>query len=118
MVIHFSISRILILDNGFQFLGKEFEAYLEELNIVHKNSSVWHPQANDQLEVTIEKRFHEAKKKWVEELPGILWAYRTSPKSTTGETPFRLTYGAEAVILIEVRSSSFRIDHFREHINS
>ena len=44
----------------------------------------------------------EAKRGWVEELHDVLWVYRTTPHSTTGETPFRLTYGTEAVILIEI----------------
>ncbi|MCI66042.1 hypothetical protein A2U01_0087300, partial [Trifolium medium] len=31
-----------------------------------------------------------------------------TPHSTTGETPFRLTYGTDAVILVETGASSFR----------
>ncbi|MCI60992.1 gag-pol polyprotein, partial [Trifolium medium] len=50
----------------------------------------------------------EAKGKWTEELHSILWSYRTSPHSTTGETPFRLTYRTEAVIPVEIGASSFR----------
>ncbi|MCI54195.1 gypsy retrotransposon integrase-like protein, partial [Trifolium medium] len=42
------------------------------------------------------------KKKWVEELHNVLWAYRTTPHSTTEETPFRLAYGTEAVIPLEI----------------
>lgn len=39
---------------------------------------------------------------WVEELPSILWAYRTTPKATTGESPFSLSFGVEAVHPLEV----------------
>lgn len=119
----FGISRVLIFDNGLQFIGKEFGAYLEELNIIHMKSSVGHPQANGHVEVTnhillrsIEKRLHDAKEKWVEELPGVLWAYRIT-KSTTRENPFKLAYGTEAVIPEGVRSASFKIDHFNEQVN-
>ena len=47
---------------------------------------------------------------WVEELYNILWAYRITPNSTTSETPFRLTYGTEAVILVEIMEPSRRIE--------
>ena len=40
----------------------------------------------------------------------MLWAYRTTPYSTTGETHFRLTYGTEAVIPIEIHVSFRRTE--------
>ncbi|KAI5349295.1 hypothetical protein L3X38_002182 [Prunus dulcis] len=44
----------------------------------------------------------QRKGKWSEELPNVLWAYRTSKRKPTGESPFSLAYGTEAVILIEI----------------
>ena len=41
-----------------------------------------------------------------------MWAYRTTPRRSTGETSFSLTYGAEAVIPAEVNVCSARIDRF------
>ena len=63
----------------------------------------------------LKKRLDDAKGRWVEELPDILWTYRTIPRKSTGETPFLMTYGAEAVILLEngfptMRSSTFTSD--------
>ena len=60
----------------------------------------------------LKKRLDDAKGRWVEELPHILWTYRTTPRKSTGETPFSMTYGAEAVIPLEsgfptMRSSAF-----------
>ena len=48
----------------------------------------------------------------MEELSHVLWTYRTTPRRSTGKTPFSMTYGAEAVILLEIgflttRTSSF-----------
>ena len=48
----------------------------------------------------------------MEELPHVLWTYRTTPCRSTGETPFSMTYGAEVVIPLETgflttRTSSF-----------
>ena len=54
----------------------------------------------------------DRKGKWVEELPHVLWTYRTTPRRSTGETYFSMTYGAKAVIPLEtsfptIRTSSF-----------
>nr|GEX94298.1 reverse transcriptase domain-containing protein [Tanacetum cinerariifolium] len=38
----------------------------------------------------------------VEELPNVLWAHRTTPKTSNRETPFSLTYKMEAVIPAEI----------------
>ena len=35
----------------------------------------------------------------------------------TGETPFRLTYGSEAIILAEVRLTSYRVGNHDESKN-
>ena len=51
----------------------------------------------------------EKKENWVEELNNVIWAYRTTPRTSTGETPFRLTYKMDAVILVEIGSSSYPV---------
>ena len=48
----------------------------------------------------------------MEELLHVLWTYRTTPRRSTGENPFSMTYGADAVIPLETgfltsRTSSF-----------
>ena len=40
----------------------------------------------------------------------MLWAYRTTRKSATQETPFTLAFGIEAVALVEVGLKSPRIE--------
>ena len=40
----------------------------------------------------------QAKGKWVEELLGVLWAYRITPGRPTGNTSFTLVYGMDAII--------------------
>ncbi|XP_022859445.1 uncharacterized protein LOC111380183 [Olea europaea var. sylvestris] len=53
----------------------------------------------------------------VDELPHILWAIRTSSRTATGETPFSMTYGAEAMSPIEVGVPSHCRIHFSEISN-
>ena len=56
----------------------------------------------------IKAKLDDAKGAWPEELPCVLWAYRTMARIPTGETPFRLTYGTEAIISVEVGVASIR----------
>jgi hypothetical protein len=42
--------------------------------------------------------------KWVIELPSVLWALRMTPSCATGNTPFSLVYGFEAMLPTEFRS--------------
>lgn len=44
----------------------------------------------------------------------MLWAYRNSHKEATGTTPFRLTYGQEAVLPADVYLQSCRIQRQEE----
>ena len=60
----------------------------------------------------LKKRLDDAKERWVEELSHVLWTYRTTSRQSTGETPFSMTYGAEAVLRLEtsfpmLKSSTF-----------
>ena len=60
----------------------------------------------------LKKRLDGAKGRWAEELPNVLWVYRTTPRRSIGKTPFSLTYGAEAVIPTEVNLCSARVLEF------
>ena len=66
----------------------------------------------------IKTQLKEAKGIWPEELPSILWTYRTTAKSPTGETSFRLAYGSEAIIAAEVGLTSYRVDNHDERRNN
>ena len=46
----------------------------------------------------------------MDELPGVLWAYRTSPRRPTGISPFALTYGMEAKIPTEISMPTLQTD--------
>ena len=51
---------------------------------------------------------------WPEELPNVLWAYRTTTRVPTDETPFRLTFSIEVVIPVEVGLTRIRIKAYGE----
>jgi len=47
----------------------------------------------------------------------MLCAYRTTTRTPTGETPFRLAFGSEVVIIVEVGLTSYRVAHHDERRN-
>ena len=55
-------------------------------------------------------KLENLKGKWVEYLPEVLWAYRTTRKSATRETLFALALGTEAVAPVEVGLESPRVE--------
>ncbi|XP_034199030.1 uncharacterized protein LOC117614353 [Prunus dulcis] len=62
------------------------------------------PQGKGQLD--------KAKGAWPEKLPEALWAIRTSYRTSTGETPFSLAFGSEAVVPVEIGEPSYRTEAF------
>ena len=48
-------------------------------------------------------------KDWSEYLPFTLWGYRTTKRTTIGQTPFSLVYGCEVVLPIETEIKSLRV---------
>ena len=68
-------------------------------------SPVYHPQANGMAEATnktivgnMRRNLEDNKGAWLEELPKVLWAQRTTKKRATHESPFALVFRMEAVL--------------------
>ena len=72
---------------------------------------------NQTLLKIIKVKLDDAKGAWPKEFPNVLWAYRTTARTPTGETPFRLTYGTEVVIPVEVGVASIRQEVLHEEDN-
>ena len=120
----FRVPHTLISDNGLQFDSKAFRQYCFNLGIKNRYSTPAYPQENGQTEAInkvivngLKKRLDKVKRKWVEELPYVLWAYRKTPRRSTGETPFSMTYGAEAVIPLETGFPTLGTDAFTQDGN-
>ena len=56
----------------------------------------------------LKKRLEAKKGRWADELEGVLWSHRTTPRRATGETPFALVYGTECMIPAEVEFPGVR----------
>nr|KYP64946.1 Retrovirus-related Pol polyprotein from transposon 17.6 [Cajanus cajan] len=124
IITRFGVLHTLVTDNGLQFTDRKLNEFLNGLGVQHKVTSVEHPQTNGQAEsankvivVELKKRLGEARGAWAEQLPEVLWAYRCTPQLTTQETPFRLVYGSDAMIPVEIGEPSFRRAHYDESNN-
>ena len=122
IVTRFGVPNTLISDNGLQFDSKSFRRYCCELGITNRYSTPVYPQGNGQVEAVnkvivngLKKRLDDAKGRWMEELPHVLWTY--TPRRSTGETPFSMSYGAEAVIPIEIGFPTLRTQMFNPNDN-
>ena len=120
----FGVLRVLISDNERQFDNALFRDFCEHFGIQNHYSSPSHPQANGQAEVAnrsllkiIKTRLEGTKGVWPNELPGVLWAYKTTVRTPTGETPFNLAYRSEAVIPAEVHMASHRVVKYQDENN-
>ena len=58
-----------------------------------------------------------AKGVWPDELLGVLWAYRMTVRTPTGETPFKLAYGSKAVIPAEVHMANHKVMTYQDKDN-
>nr|GFA48234.1 reverse transcriptase domain-containing protein [Tanacetum cinerariifolium] len=119
IVCRFGRPQIIISDNGKQFVEGTFPVFCKKLRALQTFTFVYHPQANGQVEVTNreivkdkERRQRMAHQAWVDELPQVLWAHRTTPKSSNGETPFSLVYRSESIISIEISVETKRVQDF------
>ena len=124
IVTRFGVPHSLISENGLQFDSKSFRLYCSELGITNRYSTPAYPQGNGQAETIsnviingIKKRVDDAKGKWVEELPHVLWMYRITPHRLTEETPFSMNYGVEDVIPLEMGFSTLKTSLFNPNSN-
>ena len=117
IICRFGIPIALVSNNGKHFDNPKFRDFCAELDIKNYYSFPAQPQSNGQVEVTIrtlkaavKTKLENLKEKWVEYLPEVFWANRTTRKSATQETLFALAFGAEVVAPVEVGLESPRVE--------
>ncbi|GKE98850.1 reverse transcriptase domain-containing protein, partial [Tanacetum coccineum] len=99
IVCKFGMPATIITNNKTQFVNDPFKKWAEKLKIQLISTSVYHPQGNGAVE--------RANKSL---LRGI-------KKTNNGETPFSITYGTEAVILVEIGMPTHRTTNLNEKTN-
>lgn len=108
IICRFGLPNTIVTDSEKQFDYPKFIALCEQFGIKKVFSSPEHPLNNGQIEA-VNKTIKENMKKnlvkhkgaWNDELPMVVWAYRTTKRIATRETPFAIAFGVEAVFLAE-----------------
>lgn len=124
VICRYGLPQEIVTNKGPQFNSPILSGWCESLGIKLKIASVAHPHCNGQVEAAnksivtdVKKRLEGARGRWAEVLPLVLWANRTTVKKATGETPFALAYGVEAVIPVEHLFPSDRIIKYDKDSN-
>ncbi|KAM1677667.1 hypothetical protein ACFXTN_034462 [Malus domestica] len=109
----FSIPNAVVTNNGRQFDNNKFRMFYSKFNINLCFAFPAHPQSNGQVEAinkiikrTLKTSLEKAKGCWPEFVPQVLWSYRTSYRTSIGETPFSLAFGTKAVVLVELEQAN------------
>jgi transposase InsO family protein len=117
-IIHrFGVPNSIITDNGTQFTGRKFLDFCNDHHIRVDWAAVAHPMTNGQVErangmilqglkLRIYNNLHKFGRRWIKELPLVVWSLRTTPSQATGFTPFFLVYGAEAILPTDLEYGS------------
>jgi hypothetical protein len=126
-IIHrFRVPNSIITDNGTQFTGKKFLDFCENHHIRVDWAAVAHPMTNGQrtngmilqgLKPRIYNDLNKFGKRWIKELPSVLWSLRTTPSRATGFSPFFLVYGVEAILPTDLEYGSPRTKAYDDQSN-
>jgi hypothetical protein len=128
LVHRYGLPHRIITDLGSNFNNHQFWEYCENNGIDVRYVSVTHPRANGQVECAngmvldaLKKRLHDAANtkggKWIKELPNALWGLRTQPSKSTGQSPYFLVYGSEAILPVDVMWESPAVEQYDEGIS-
>jgi hypothetical protein len=112
---------------GSNFNNHQFWEYCENSGIDVWYVSITHARANGQVERangmvldTLKKRLHDVANtkggKWIKELANKLWGLRTQPTKPTGQSPYFLVYGSEAILPADDMWDSPAVEQYDEGI--
>jgi transposase InsO family protein len=128
-IIHrFGVPNSIITDNGTQFTGRKFLDFCEDHHIRVDWAAVAHPMTNGRVERAngmilqglkprIYNDLNKFGRRWMKELPSVVWSLRTMPSRAMGFTPFFLVYGAEAILPTDLEYGSLRKRAYNDRSN-
>ncbi|XP_050916359.1 uncharacterized protein LOC127131481 [Lathyrus oleraceus] len=120
-IYRFRIPTTVTTDQGSLFTGRKMQEFPKEMGFKLLTSTPYCAQANGQVKAAnkvviglIKKHVGKKPRNWHKTLDQILWACQASPKEATNSTPFRLAFGHDAVLPVEIYLQSTRIQRHHE----
>ncbi|CAG8646030.1 3855_t:CDS:1, partial [Ambispora leptoticha] len=105
----------LTSDRGTEFKNNIMEELTARLQVKQQFTASYHPEANGRAERTVQKLTRiirkvsaEAQNRWHEHLRAAIWALNVTV-SELGYSPFRLIYGRDAIMPVELTLESYQV---------
>ena len=99
----------VLSEKGTQFTSEIFKKINEILGTKTENTSLYHPQTDGLVEKfngtlirMLTVYVNDNQTDWDEYIPFVLWAYRSSPHESTGESTFFMLYGRDPLFPIDI----------------
>ena len=115
--------RVIVSDNGTEFVNAVIDQISAFFNIKHIRTSVYHPQANGKCERynraqndMLAKLVDRSQRDWDTKIPAILSAYRTAKNETTKYSPFYIMYGRDPILPLDTLLSPKYRYHGDEYV--
>nr|GEX91483.1 uncharacterized protein [Tanacetum cinerariifolium] len=108
------ISVLLACDRDTHFYNDQFSKVMLKYEVTHRLSTAYHPQTSGQVEVAnrglkriLERTVGENLTSWSDKLDDALWAFHTAFKRPIGCTPYKLMYGKDSHLPIELQHKAY-----------
>lgn len=101
VILRHGCPKIIVSDNGRQFISKVFTKLLKDCKIEHRRTPRYTPQCNPVertnrvVKTMIKQYIDKSQKEWDIYLPEIAYAYNSAPSDSTGYSPAYLNTGRE-----------------------
>ncbi|XP_016165848.1 uncharacterized protein LOC107608618 [Arachis ipaensis] len=118
IIYQFRIPQTLSTDQGTMFTGQRIKNFATSKNITMVTLTPYYAQANGQVKAAnkilislIKKQIGKKPHTWHETLSQVLWAYRNSVRGSINTSPYKLVYGHDAILPLEINPNTIRVLH-------
>lgn len=112
--IRFGTPQAIISDGGAHCINQTVNNLLAKYRVRHEVATTYHPQTSREIEVSnyevkqiLQKPANATRKVWALKLDEALWVYRIAYKTPIGTSPYKMIYGKEYYLLVELEHQAY-----------